>query len=61
MNDIQHIITERVDDIPLLLEQMHRMELPTLIDSHFPAHGHWKGLSLVERFVSPLQQFPEHI
>src|SRR5918996_1701424 len=46
MNDIQHIITERVDDIPLLLEQMHRMELPTLIDSHFPAHGHWKGLSL---------------
>jgi hypothetical protein len=54
MNDIQHIITERVDDIPLLLEQMHRMELPTLIDSHFPAHGHWKGLSLVERFVSPL-------
>jgi hypothetical protein len=33
MNDIQHIITERVDDIPLLLEQMHRMELPTLIDS----------------------------
>jgi transposase len=46
MNDIQHIITERVDDIPLLLEQMQRMELPTLIDYHFPAHGHWKGLSL---------------
>ena len=27
MNDIQNIITERVDDIPLLLEQMQRMEL----------------------------------
>ena len=39
MNDIQHIITERVDDIPLLLEQMQRMELPTLIDHHFPATG----------------------
>ena len=46
MNDIQHIFTERVDDIPMLLEQMQRMELPTLIDQHFPAHGNWKGLSL---------------
>jgi hypothetical protein len=46
MNDIQNIITERVDDIPLLLEHMQRMELPTLIDSHFPAHGNWDGLSL---------------
>ena len=46
MNDIQNIITERVDDIPLLLEQMQRMELPTLIDHHFPAHGNWHGLSL---------------
>ena len=36
MNDIQNIITERVDDIPLLLEQMQRMKLPTLIDHHFP-------------------------
>jgi transposase len=45
MNDIQNIITERVDDIPLLLEQMQRMELPTLIDHHFPAHGNWHGLS----------------
>ena len=46
MNDIQTIITERVDDIPLLLEQMQRMELATLIDHHFPAHGNWHGLSL---------------
>src|SRR5215470_9182264 len=46
MNDIQHIITERVDDAPLLLEQMKRMELPTLIDQYFPAHGNWYGLSL---------------
>ena len=46
MNDIQNITTERVDDIPLLLEQMKQMELPTLIDHHFPAHGNWYGLSL---------------
>src|SRR5216683_3630979 len=46
MNEIPNIITERVDDIPLLLEQMQRMELPTLIDTHFPAHGTWYGLSL---------------
>ena len=38
MHDIQNIITERVDDIPLLLEQMQRMGLPTLLDEHFPTH-----------------------
>jgi transposase len=46
MNEIPHIITERVDDIPLLLEQMQRMSLPTLFDDHFPIHGNWQGLSL---------------
>jgi len=46
MNEIQNIFTERVDDIPLLIEQMKRMELPTLIDNHFPAHGNWYGLSM---------------
>ena len=46
MNAIPTIITERVDDIPLLLEQMQRMGLPTLLDTHFPTHGNWTGLSL---------------
>jgi transposase len=46
MNTIPNIITERVDDIPLLLEQMQRMGLPTLLDTHFPTHGNWTGLSL---------------
>ena len=45
MNDIQHIITERVDDIPLLIHPMQQMALPALIDQHFPAHGNWQGLS----------------
>jgi transposase len=46
MNEIPPIITERVDDIPLLLEQMLRMGLPALFDDHFPTHGNWHGLSL---------------
>jgi IS1 family transposase len=46
MNEIPPIITERVDDIPLLLEQMQRMGLPALFDHHFPTHGNWQGLSL---------------
>jgi transposase len=46
MNEIPHIITERVDDIPLLLAQMQRMGLPTWLDDHFPTHGNWTGLSL---------------
>jgi hypothetical protein len=39
MHDIQPIIPERVDDIPLLREQRQRMELPMLMDYHVPAHG----------------------
>jgi transposase len=46
MNEIPTLITERVDDIPLLLEQMQQMGLPTLLDHHFPTHGNWQGLSL---------------
>jgi transposase len=46
MNEIPNIIAERVDNIPLLLHQMQQMDLPTLIDTHFPAHGNWYGLSL---------------
>src|SRR5207247_10323506 len=46
MNEIPIIITERVDDIPLLLKQMQRIGLPTLFDTHFPTHGNWTGLSL---------------
>lgn len=46
MHNIQSITTERVDDIPLLIEEMKRMGLPTLIDQCFPAHGNWHGLSI---------------
>lgn len=40
------IITERVDDIPLLLAQMEQMGIAALLDEHFPTHGNWQGLSL---------------
>ena len=48
MHDIQNIITERVDDIPLLLEHMQRIGACRVVDkdTHFPAHGNWYGLSL---------------
>jgi transposase len=35
-----------VDDLPLLVAQMRRMELPTLLDSRFVTHGNRQGLSL---------------
>jgi transposase len=37
---------ERVDDIPLLLAQIERMQVSTLLDQYFPTHGNWDGLSL---------------
>lgn len=43
---IQITRTERVDDIPLLLAQMDKMNLAALLDKYFPMHGNWQGLSL---------------
>jgi len=40
------VISERVDDIPLLLAQQERMGVQSLLDEHFPIHGNWQGLSL---------------
>lgn len=37
---------ERIDDLPLLLVQMDRIDLVPFLDRHFPTHGNWKGLSL---------------
>ena len=39
------LLTERVDDIPLLLAQMQKLEMAQRIDTHFSAHGNRKGLS----------------
>jgi hypothetical protein len=46
MSEPLTIISERVDDIPLLLAQLGRMGLQGLLDEHFATHGNWVGLSL---------------
>lgn len=40
------ITNERVDDVPVLLAQLERVGLATVLDAHFPTHGGWTGLSL---------------
>jgi transposase len=40
------IVSERVDDIPVLVAQLDRMGVQALLDEHFPTHGNWVGLSL---------------
>ena len=40
------LISERADDIPLLLAQLERMGVQPLLDEHFPTHDNWMGLSL---------------
>lgn len=44
-NPSSTIVTERVDDIPLLLHHLEQMGVPQLLDAHFPTHGNWDGLS----------------
>lgn len=46
MSEMLTIISERVDDIPLLLGQLVHMGVQLLLDEHFPTHGNWQGLSL---------------
>ncbi len=40
------VITERVDDIPILLAQSDDMGIPELLDEYFKPHGNWEGTSL---------------
>jgi transposase len=40
------VITERVDDIPVLVADMNRMGVAELVDEHFASHGNWQGISL---------------
>src|SRR2546422_8799349 len=39
------IITERVDDVALLIGQMSTMGLPEVLDRHIPRHWKQRGLS----------------
>jgi len=44
MTEILTVTSERVDDIPLLLAHMRRMDLPMLLECYFPTHGNRQGL-----------------
>jgi transposase len=44
MTESLSVTSERVDDIPLLLAHMRRMDLPMLLDSYFLIHGNRQGL-----------------
>ena len=46
MSEELSITHERVDDIPVLLAQLEKMQVAPLLDAHFPTHGNWQGLSL---------------
>jgi len=46
MTDELAIISERVDDIPVLITQQKHMGIQSLLDKHFASHGNWQGLSL---------------
>ena len=39
------IITERIDDVVLLIQVMLRLDLPTILDHHLPRHWLQEGLS----------------
>jgi transposase len=45
MTETLTITTERVDDLPLLLTHLLRMDVPSLLEQHFHQHGNWQGLS----------------
>lgn len=46
MTETLTVNTERIDDIPVLMAQLDRMQVATMLDEHFPTHGNWQGLSL---------------
>lgn len=45
MNETPSFLTERVDDLPLLLAQMQKLDLAAVIDTHVLPHGNRQGLS----------------
>jgi transposase len=59
----QLIGNERVDDIPLLLNQMQKLNVSDLADAHFNQHGNWQGLSLgkvIEGWLSYILSQGDH-
>src|ERR1700719_1783554 len=40
---LQALQIERIDDVPLLLAHLKRMQVAPLLAKHFPTHGNWAG------------------
>lgn len=45
MNTIKSFISERIDDLPLLFEQIRLLEIAPILDRNLKAHGNRKGTS----------------
>lgn len=45
MSEKPGFVSERIDDIPVLLAQMERMQIAKLLDKQITPHGNWQGLS----------------
>jgi len=39
------VLTERVDDLPVLIASLEQLGLADLTDQHIRVHGNWQGLS----------------
>jgi len=44
MTDELTVLTERVDDLPVLIASLEKLELAALTDQHISSHGNWHGL-----------------
>lgn len=40
------IRNERVDDIPIIIKQLEKMQVGKLVDKNFSKHGNWQGISI---------------
>jgi hypothetical protein len=45
MTEPEEFVYERVDDIPLLLALMIKMQVSVILDKHLGNHGHQQGLT----------------
>ena len=45
MKDERTVATERIDDLPVLIEWLKQMKVDAIIDDHTHAHGLWGGIS----------------
>ncbi|MGE0681255.1 MAG: IS1634 family transposase [Candidatus Binatia bacterium] len=45
MKDERTVETERIDDLPVLIEWLKQMKVDAIIDDHTHAHGLWGGIS----------------